>query len=95
MTDHKPMPVHGYTSQSEAKIHLVNALKQLEEMVLRDLDALKLNEGIDQRWLAIGRTDIEKGFMAVNRSIFQPGRVTLPEDGGLQPFSVGTPNIKE
>jgi hypothetical protein len=32
---------------------------------------------IDQRWLATGRTDIEKGFMAVNRAIFQPGRAQL------------------
>lgn len=32
------------------------------------------------RWLALGKTDVEKGFMAINRSIFRPARVGLPED---------------
>ncbi len=35
---------------------------------------------VDKRWLAIGRTAIEQGFMAVNRSIFKPGRVVLPDE---------------
>lgn len=35
---------------------------------------------VDQRWLAIAKTDMEKAFMALNRAVFQPGRVKLPED---------------
>jgi hypothetical protein len=35
---------------------------------------------VDQRWLAIGRTHIEEAFMAINRAVFQPQRVKLPED---------------
>jgi len=35
---------------------------------------------IDMRFSAIGKTDIQKGFMAVARSIFQPERIKLPED---------------
>jgi hypothetical protein len=35
---------------------------------------------VDQRWLAIGRTHIEQGFMAINRSIFRPERVKLACD---------------
>jgi len=35
---------------------------------------------VDQRWLAIARTHFQEGFMALNRSVFQPGRVKLPED---------------
>lgn len=31
------------------------------------------------RWLALGKTDLEKAFMAVNRSIFRPARIELPE----------------
>lgn len=83
MTEHNGLPVEGYRPQSDDKIALVNHNKQLEELVLRTLDELKLKlmSSVDQRWLAIGRTDIEKGFMAVNRAVFQPGRAKLPGDG--------------
>lgn len=32
------------------------------------------------RWLAIGKTDVEKGCMALYRSVFRPQRVSLPDD---------------
>lgn len=74
MTDHKPIPVAGYTDQSEANVALVNQNKMLEERILRQLDAMRDHPEVDQRWLAIGRTQIEQGFMAVNRSVFKPKR---------------------
>lgn len=81
MTDHKGLPVAGYQPQSDDKVSSVNLNKQMEEQVLRRLDALKAEgSSIDQRWLAIGRTHIEEGFMAINRSIFQPSRVKLDGD---------------
>lgn len=82
-TQHQGLPVAGYTLQSEAAVEQVNLHKQLEERLLRVLDELKAYPGIDQRWLATGRTDIEKGFMAVNRAVFCPQRVELPEDEEL------------
>jgi hypothetical protein len=77
---HAGLPVAGYKPQTSDSVALVNVNKQLEEMVLRRLDELALNDAIDKRWLAIGRTAIENGFMAVNRSVFKPGRVALPGD---------------
>lgn len=77
------LPVAGYKpTQSAAKVALVRSFKEDEERLLRRLDELRsAPEGeIDQRWLAIGRTHIEEGFMFVNRSAFQPGRVALPGD---------------
>jgi hypothetical protein len=74
------LPVEGYKPQTSDSVALVNANKQIEERVLRILDDLGNNPEIDKRWLAIGRTAIENGFMAVNRSIFKPGRAKLPED---------------
>lgn len=74
------LPVEGYQPQSQANVDLVNFHKQWEERVLRHLDWLATHEGIDKRWLAIGRTQLEKAFMAVNRSVFQPKRIKLPED---------------
>jgi hypothetical protein len=75
--EHKGLPVAGYRPQSNDNVARVNVNKQLEERVLRQLDELKNDPTVDQRWLAIGRTAIENGFMAVNRSIFKPERVAL------------------
>lgn len=72
------LPVAGYQPQSDAAIKMVNANKLSEEMILRAFDALKDDPSIDQRWLAIGRTHIEQGFMAINRAIFKPSRLKLP-----------------
>jgi len=49
----------------------------MEELCLRMLDAYKQDPSIDQRWLAIGRTQMEQAWMAVNRSVFQPQRIEL------------------
>lgn len=35
---------------------------------------------VDGRWLAIARTKFEEAYMALNRSVFQPQRIALPED---------------
>ena len=77
MTEHTGLPVLGYTPQTNDKVQVVNSNKALEETVLRHLDALGERPDVDQRWLAIGRTAIENGFMAVNRSVFNPTRVDL------------------
>jgi hypothetical protein len=89
---HEGLPVAGYKPQNNIAVDLVNQNKRLEENVLRVLDDLATMKGpaasnakpseltVDQRWLAIGRTAIEQGFMAVNRAVFQPGRVKLPGD---------------
>lgn len=77
---HEGLPVSGYKSQSEASVAAVNANKATEERLLRTLDEMKNNLHVDQRWLAVARTHFEEGFMAMNRSIFRPGRVQLPED---------------
>lgn len=76
---HDGLPVAGYKPQNGEAVELVNRNKLAEERILRILDELATIEAVDKRWLAIGRTQIEQGFMAVNRSIFKPGRVTLPE----------------
>lgn len=76
---HKGLPVAGYRAQSQDRVDAVNANKQIEERVLRMLDDMGHGMG-DPRWTAIARTHIELGFMAMNRAIFQPGRVVLDSD---------------
>lgn len=87
---HAGLPVSGYKPQSAEKVALVNSFKEAEERLLRSIDmALRLDDPskenplgrlLDGRWAATARTHFEQGFMALNRAVFQPGRVTLPED---------------
>lgn len=74
------LPVPGYKPQNDKAIALVTKNKQIEEGVLRVLDLLRTDPDIDPRWLAIGRTHIEEGFMAINRSVFKPERAALPDE---------------
>ena len=77
---HQPLPVHGYVSQSDKNVAIVNGHKETEERLLRHLDEmLHNNNAFDGRWLAIARTHFEQGFMALNRAVFQPKRVYLEE----------------
>jgi hypothetical protein len=80
--DLKPLPVAGYTSQSAERIALANEGKQLEERYLRWLDRLLQQGDVDvcPRNVALARTNIQTGAMWAIRSIFQPTRISLPED---------------
>lgn len=69
------LQVHGYKMQSDQNVKLVNLNKELEERVLQALDTLREVPGIDQDWLSAGRLQIQQGFMAVNRAVFQPARL--------------------
>jgi hypothetical protein len=77
MTEHQGLPVSGYRPQSDERVQLVNQNKQAEEACLQILDNLGRLDYIDKRWLAIGRTELEKAFMAINRAVFQPTRAVL------------------
>lgn len=87
MTEIKGLPVAGYKeTQSQAAIDFVSEGKILEERVMRYIDRAAVfaveNQG-DPRFAAIGRTQIQLGFMAVFRAVFAPGNVVLPEDARL------------
>ena len=80
MSVHKGLPVAGYRAQNGGavgRVNRVNKNKVIEEEVLRILDELAASDGVDKRWLAIGRNAIEQGFMAVNRSVLKPERVAI------------------
>ena len=74
------LPVPGYVAQAQANVTKVNSNKFEEEAILRRFDEMKEDPTIDQRWLAIARSHFEQGYMALNRSIFRPTRIRLPED---------------
>lgn len=72
--------VHGNRHLSEETLAIVRAINHHEEKLLRALDDLAAMEDVDKRWLATGRTDVEKGFMSIRRAIMRPDRVRLPGD---------------
>lgn len=80
MVEHSGLPVAGYVAQSGEKVALVNVNKQIEERVMRQIDKMTVADGVDQRMVALARTKSQEAFMWLNRAVFQPSRVALPED---------------
>lgn len=80
MNDSKLPAVEGYQPANHEKIIQVNKAKQIEERCMRYLDELMELEYTDKRAVAIARTNLQDSFMWSVRSIFQPTRITLPED---------------
>lgn len=80
----KGLPVKGYTAQPAGNVDLVNEGKELEERVLRYLEKLvrhiEAAPSGSESYVAIGRTQIQTGFMWAFRGVFNPQRVALPED---------------
>ena len=71
--------IKNYRELSQIEIDLMNDSKALEQTVLGFIERLKevnANQAveIDLRWLNIGLTHIEQGFMAVTRSVAKPGK---------------------
>lgn len=74
--------VLGHRSQPPAAIQTVNAVKEIEEHVLRLLDEIGEDGELAaaKRWLAIGRTQIEQGFMAIHRAVGKPARISIADE---------------
>lgn len=64
--------IKGYRDLSEAEINLMNEAKALAEKCGDLILKLRQTEGLDQRWVSVGATDLQKGFMSTIRGIAQP-----------------------
>lgn len=66
--------IKGYRDLTQEEIDLMNEGKALAEQVGAYVDKLAAFNApaVDPRWLATGRTDLQKGFMSVIRSIAKP-----------------------
>lgn len=64
--------IKGYRELSQDEINLMNEVKQ-QGIILGELVAkLQQTAGLDQRWISIGATDLQKGLMGLTRGIAQP-----------------------
>ncbi len=76
--------ITGYRQLNEGEAALMNEGKALAEACGAYIEKLRLHpdsnrpatgnfpEPLDQRWISIGATDLQKGFMSVIRGIAQP-----------------------
>lgn len=78
--------ITGYRQLTEQEVALMNEGKALAERcgefiakLRQHPDAMRTNADnalgecpLDQRWISIGATDLQRGFMAVIRGIAQP-----------------------
>lgn len=64
--------ISGYRELSQHEIDLMNKIKakgvELGELVAE----LRAADGLDQRWISIGATDLQTGLMAITRGVAQP-----------------------
>lgn len=64
--------IKGYRDLTPQEIALMNDAKGKAEDIGKLIEVLHTTPGIDQRWLAITKTDLQKGFMSLVRSIARP-----------------------
>jgi len=64
--------IKGYRELSKDEIDFMNSVKELANEVGAMVEFLQRLETVDQRWLAIGKTELQQGFMAIIRGIAQP-----------------------
>ena len=70
--DNQHKLIKGYRDLSQEEIDIMNAVKAVGEQVKTTIQSLDDMDSIDKRWLNIARTDLQKGFMALVRSIAKP-----------------------
>ena len=70
--DNQHKQIKGYRDLSQEEIDLMNEVKakgvELGELV----DKLMATDGLDKSWIAIGKTHLQQGCMALVRGIAQP-----------------------
>ena len=64
--------IKGYRDLSQEEIDMMNEMKEHGEALAKTIDKLSNIDGLDHRWISIGKTDLQKGIMSVVRGIAQP-----------------------
>ena len=59
-------------NMSQDVIDLLNEIQTKGSEIGELVAKLRRAEGIDQRWLSIGTTDLQTGLMALTRSVAKP-----------------------
>jgi hypothetical protein len=70
--DNQHKLIKGYRDLSQAEIDMMNDAKAKAADIGKLIEVLNEMPDIDKRWLAIAKTDLQKGFMSLVRSIAKP-----------------------
>lgn len=70
--DNQHRLITGYRDLSEGEIAAMNNIKAKAIEIGELVKALEQKAWADKRWVAIGKTDLQTGFMALVRSIAKP-----------------------
>ena len=69
--------IKGYRALSDDEKAVMNECKELAVTVGELVDRLQADKSLDQRWIATGKTDLQKGFMSLVRGIAQRNYVLI------------------
>lgn len=64
--------IKGYRELNQQEIDLMNEVKSLGPLLQSVYEKLMALESTDKRWIAEGRTDLQKGLMSFTRGIAKP-----------------------
>ena len=70
--DNQHKLIKGYRDLTEEEIALMNVIKEQGERLEVLIATLQDYGTVDQRWVAIGNTDLQKGIMALVRAVARP-----------------------
>lgn len=64
--------IKGYRELNQDEIDTINDIKRTANEVGEIIDGMAGWAEADQRWLAIAKTDLQKGFMSLVRAVAKP-----------------------
>ena len=64
--------IKGYRELNQEEIDAMNEVKAMGIKLGELVEKLERNQDLDQRWVESGKTDLQKGLMALTRSIARP-----------------------
>ena len=70
--DNQHRKIKGYRELNQEEIDAMNEVKATGIKLGELVEKLENNKDLDQRWIESGKTDLQKGLMALTRSIARP-----------------------
>ena len=70
--DNQHRKIKGYRELNQEEIDAMNEVKAMGVKLGELVEKLENNKDLDQRWIESGKTDLQKGLMALTSSIARP-----------------------
>ena len=70
--DNQHRAIKGYRELSSEEVSLMNEIKEQGVALGALVERLRTMEDLDQRWVSVGGTDLQKGLMALTRAVSKP-----------------------